>query len=166
MARTMRREPREITGRFVLICLLAFFGVVVVVNMVMARFAITTFGGVEVASSYKAGLAFAAEAAAARRRHERHWRLDVSIAAADGDRRVLTLAVADADGRPLSGLGGNARLVHPTDERRDVGMALSPLGGGRYRATGDAPAGQWELIVDLTQADERVFQSKNRVVLH
>ena len=38
-------RPREITGRTVLFALLAFFGVVVGVNVVMARFAVTTFAG-------------------------------------------------------------------------------------------------------------------------
>ncbi|MPZ59187.1 MAG: hypothetical protein GEU91_22410 [Rhizobiales bacterium] len=60
------RKPKELTGRAALFCFLGFFGVVIAVNAVMIRAATTTFGGVETASSYKAGLAFKQEIAAAR----------------------------------------------------------------------------------------------------
>ena len=54
----MSKQPREVTGRTVLIWLLSFFGLVFAVNGVMIKVAASTFGGVEVASSYKAGLKF------------------------------------------------------------------------------------------------------------
>ena len=53
------RPPREVTGRMVLVCLVAFFAVVAGVNAVMIRAAVSTFGGVETESAYQAGLAFA-----------------------------------------------------------------------------------------------------------
>jgi nitrogen fixation protein FixH len=59
--------PKEVTGRMVLLCLIGFFFVVVGINAVMVRVAVSTFGGVETDSSYKAGLAFAKEAQAAHR---------------------------------------------------------------------------------------------------
>ena len=59
------KHPREITGRMVFICLVAFFAVVIGVNFVLVRAAISTFGGLETESSYKAGLAFGSEIAAA-----------------------------------------------------------------------------------------------------
>ena len=62
---TIPRRPRELTGRAVLLILLAFFGVVIAVNLIMARYAVSTFAGVETESSYKAGLAFTAEHRAA-----------------------------------------------------------------------------------------------------
>ena len=38
---------RPLTGRIVLICLIAFFAVVSIANGIMIRAAVTTFGGVE-----------------------------------------------------------------------------------------------------------------------
>ena len=55
---------RPLTGRAVLAMLLGFFGLVIAVNLVMVRAAISTFGGVDTPSSYQAGLAFKAEEAA------------------------------------------------------------------------------------------------------
>ena len=51
-------RTRELTGKHVLFCLVGFFAVVFAVNAVMMRAATSTFGGVETASSYKAGLMF------------------------------------------------------------------------------------------------------------
>ena len=36
---------RPITGRFVLICLIAFFGMIIAVNVIMMRFALETLPG-------------------------------------------------------------------------------------------------------------------------
>ncbi|MEP9351695.1 FixH family protein [Xanthobacter sp. KR7-225] len=157
-------RPREITGRMVLFALLAFFGVVVGVNVVMARFAVSTFGGVETESSYKAGLAFKGELAAAAQQEARHWAVDVGLESSGADRIVLVRAT-DAAGRPLTGLVADGRLAHPTDSRRDVALDLEPLGGGRYRAEAEAGAGQWDLVIDFSQGGARVFRSKNRVQL-
>lgn len=159
-------RPREITGRFVLLCLLGFFATVVGVNIVMARFAVSTFGGVETASSYKAGLAFRGEERAAEAQARRHWDVSAHVQDLGGEGRLVTVTAKDAAGTALGGLSAAARLVHPTDARRDVAIALRDLGAGRYLAELDAPAGQWDLVIDLSQGEERLFRSKNRVQLH
>lgn len=64
---------RPITGRFVLITTIAFFAVVIGVNMVMMRLAITTLPGTEVDSAYSASLAYQGEIDAARQQNERDW---------------------------------------------------------------------------------------------
>ncbi|MBA4790556.1 MAG: FixH family protein [Rhizobiales bacterium] len=159
-------QPREITGRLVLVCLLSFFATIIAVNVVMARFAVTTFGGVETASSYKAGLAFKGEEQAAERQAERHWKVVAEFQDLGGEGRVLAVVVRDGAGNPLTGLSATARLAHPTDARRDVATELRDLGTGRYGVSLDAPAGQWDLVIDLSQGDERLFRSKNRMQLH
>lgn len=156
---------RPLTGRFVLVALLAFFGVVVGVNVVMARFAVSTFGGVETASSYKAGLAFRSEELAAGEQAGRHWRVEAVITESGGDARTFTITARDGEGRALTGLEADARLVHPTDARRDVDLAFDDLGGGTFRASTQAHAGSWDLVLDLSQGGTRLFRSKNRVQL-
>lgn len=162
-------DHRPLTGRAVLVMLLAFFGVVIGVNVIMARYAVTTFAGVETESSYKAGLAFAAEHQAAERQQARHWSVEVALLSAPvpaaGDGREVTIRVRDAEGRPLSALAADGRFAHPTDARRDVDLDLVPLGDGRYRARAAAGPGQWDLVIDFAQGGERLFRSKNRVQL-
>ena len=73
------RRSRELTGRTVLFCLVAFFAVVAGVNAVMMTAAMTTFGGVETNSSYQAGLLFAREEEAAEAQQMRHWRVNAIL---------------------------------------------------------------------------------------
>ena len=69
------RPPREVTGRMVLVGLVAFFAAVAGVNAVMIWAAVSTFGGVETESSYQAGLAFARETAAVAAQDALHWQV-------------------------------------------------------------------------------------------
>ena len=158
-------QPRPLTGRFVLISLLTFFGVIIGVNIIMARLAMSTFGGVETESSYKAGLAFRGEEQAAEQQAERHWRVEARIADLGGGGRSIIVTARDASGSPLTGLDADARLSHPTDARRDVPLVLTDLGGGMFRASIEAPAGAWDFVIDLSQGGARLFRSKNRVQL-
>ncbi|MEP9375131.1 FixH family protein [Aquabacter sp. CN5-332] len=160
------RPPGEITGRFVLLCILGFFGIVIAVNVVMARYAVSTFGGVETASAYKAGLAFRGEELAAGQQAERQWQVEAQVRDFGAGERIIALTALDARGRPLMGLEATARLAHPTDARRDASVVLIDLGAGRYSATIEAAPGQWDLVVDLSQGGERLFRSRNRVQLH
>jgi len=159
------RGQWQLTGRAVLAMLLGFFAVVIVVNVVMARFAVSTFGGLETESSYKAGLAFSGEERAAERQSARGWTVDVEIGDLGPAGRAVLAQARDKDGKPLSGLAATGRFAHPTDARKDVALVLEPAGDGRYRGRAEAPAGQWDLLIDFTQGGERVFRSKNRVQL-
>ena len=49
---------KEFTGRHMAAILVAGFGVVIAVNLMMARFAVSTFGGVVVENSYVASQEF------------------------------------------------------------------------------------------------------------
>ena len=55
--KTAPDTPKPLTGRKVLFLLVAFFGVVIAVNLVMMKLAIQTLPGTEVDSAYSASLA-------------------------------------------------------------------------------------------------------------
>jgi nitrogen fixation protein FixH len=155
---------RPLTGRFVLVCLIAFFAVISLVNGIMIRAAVTTFGGVETASSYQAGLAYTRESAAAQAQDALHWQVKASVQPAAAATRVEINAL-DAEGAPLSGLRASAVLSHPTDRRADRTVALNEEAPGRFRGTVERIVGQWDLVIELSRGAERMFRSRNRVVL-
>jgi nitrogen fixation protein FixH len=165
MARAERSVARGLTGRMVLLCLVFFFAVVFGVNAIMIRAATSTFGGMETASSYQAGLAFGREVAAAQRQDALHWsvtaRLDRTAPGAAG----LIVSAQDRDGRPVAGIEAQARLIHPADSRRDHDIALRGTGNGRFAGSVAAEAGQWDLEINLLRGDERMFRSLTRVRL-
>lgn len=163
--RTDSRKPREVTGFTVLLWLVAFFGVVFVVNGIMVKAATSTFGGVETASSYKAGQMFEQEVARAEKQDAQHWQVAGTLTRDKAGEAVLDITARDERGAPITGLSAEARLAHPADERLDHVIALARAGAGEFRGETAAAAGQWELIVDLYRGDDRVFRSRSKIVL-
>ncbi|MBB3773130.1 nitrogen fixation protein FixH [Angulomicrobium tetraedrale] len=158
--RVKERPGRPLTGRAVLLYIVAFFGVVFGVNFFMARMAMSTFGGVETDSSYQAGLTYTKENAAAAAQDSLRWKVDAHI-----EPGRLDIAARDADGRPLTGVTLSAALHHPTDRRFDVTLDPVSLAAGQWRATDQVVAGQWELVLEISRDGERLFRSTNRVVV-
>jgi nitrogen fixation protein FixH len=159
-----RRCTRPLTGRVVLACLIAFFAVIAIANGIMIRAAVTTFGGVETSSSYQAGLAFARESAAAHAQDELRWQVQARVQPIGG-RTSVDIDARDAAGRPLAGLQATARLSHPTDRRADQVVALSESASGHFRGMTAAIVGQWDVVIELSRDGERLFRSRNRVVV-
>ena len=158
-----RRRP--ITGRMVLVCLIAFFAVVFAANGILVGAALSTFSGLETSSSYQAGLAFGREMAAARAQDELHWRVTAHVSRAT-DATLVDIDARDASGRPLAGLTATAHLAHPNDRRADRDVTLSEGTAGQFRGTAGPMIGQWDVIIELARDGERLFRSRNRVVLH
>jgi len=158
-----RRRARELTGKTVLLYLLGFFGIVSAVNAVMIREAISTFGGLETESSYKAGLAFAREEAAALAQSERRWNVFARVEPSRDSNIRINVRATDSAGQPLSGYTTSIRLAHPTDARLDHHVELAASGPGLYRAELHADSGQWDLIIEMAKGDERLFRSRQRI---
>lgn len=158
---------RPITGRFVLTAVVSFFVVVISVNVVMMRLAITTLPGTEVDSAYSASLAYQKEIQAAHQQNRRDWKVDAHIEReSDGTARLSVDAKAQ-DGSPLVGLSVFGRLERPTDRRADLVLEMAEGGGGSYRGTAHGvAAGQWELVIEADRDGQRLFLSRNRVVLN
>jgi len=160
---TTGRAPRPITGRTVLIYFIAFFGIVFAMNFFMVRVAISSFSGVETESSYKAGLSFKNDVAAAHAQDARHWNVEASLQRGDATR--VTITARDAEARPLAGLTPEVRLAHPTDKRRDVAVEFVETTAGQFQSLTALPQGQWDLVIGFKRGDEFVFRSKSRITL-
>lgn len=158
---------RPITGRGVLIAILAFFSVVIGADLAMMRFAITTLPGTEVESAYSAGLTYQREIIAARQQNERNWQVRVHIDRQADGRAVLAIEARDRTGAPLAGMNFVARLERPVDRRADRAIDLSEVNRGTYRGSAeDVAAGQWDLVIEGDAEGHRMFLSKNRIVLN
>src|SRR6266568_2945702 len=160
-------SPRPLTGRKVLFMLVAFFGVVIAVNMTMMKLAILTLPGTEVDSAYSAGLAYEKEITAAHDQDARNWKVDAHVQRSGQGGATLQIEARDKNGQPMSGLKFQGRFERPTDRRADLPVTLAEVGIGIYR--GSAPAiapGQWDLVLEGVAAGQRMFLSKNRVLLN
>ena len=160
-------SPKPLTGAKVLFMLLAFFGVVIGVNMIMMRLAIQTLPGTDVDSAYSASLAYEGEIAAAHDQNARNWKVDAHIQRGPDGGATLQVEARDDCGKPMSGLKFQGRFERPTDRRADLPVALAETGIGVYR--GSAPViapGQWDLVLEGDAAGQRMFLSNNRVLLN
>jgi len=155
-----------LTGRMVLVCVLAFFGVVITVNVTMAVLAVRTLPGTEVDSSYQAGIGYNAEIAAAQRQDARHWRVAGHVERDPDGRTVVRVEARDDAGAPATGLAFSARLERPIDKGADRLVGLAEREAGTYGGeAADVAPGQWDLVLEAERAGDRVFLSRSRVVL-
>ena len=160
-------SPRPLTGRKVLFMLLAFFGVVIGVNLIMMRLAIQTLPGTEVDSAYSASLAYESQIAAAQDQNARNWKVDAHIGRDTGGGATLQVEARDKSGAPMSGLKFQGRFERPADRRADQRIALAEVGIGIYRGNAATVApGQWDLVLEGEIAGRRMFLSRNRVLLN
>lgn len=162
-------EPRkefQITGRFVLVCLIVFFAVVAGVNGVMMTMAIRTFSGVEARNGYDLSQAYNKEIARAREQAERHWQSSIVVVRDNGPVQI-SIGIKDAAGQPVSGLSFEAQLRHPTDRRLDKKVSLVELQPGHYSARQDqVSAGAWGISFTAQRDGERLYSADTRVTLN
>src|SRR5437763_6394282 len=138
-------SPRPLTGRKVLVMLLAFCGVVIGVNLIMMRLAIQTLPGTEVDSAYAASLAYESEIAAAHDQNARNWSVDAHIGRDSAGAATVEVQARDNNGAPMSGLKFQGRFERPADRRADQRVALAEVGIGIYRGSAAAGApGHWD----------------------
>ncbi len=158
---------KPLTGTKVFLMLVAFFGVVIGVNGIMMKLAIATLPGTDVDSPYAAGLTYDREISAAHDQAARKWQVNAHIERRADGGAALQVEARDAAGRPVTGLKFGGRLERPTDKRADLPVELAETGIGIYRgsATTVAP-GQWDLVIEGEARGERVFLSRNRVILN
>lgn len=165
MTKRAPRRQREITGRFVLFCVVGFFAVVFAVNAALVRFATSTFGGIEVASSYQAGLKFRDDIAQARRQDALHWSVDGKLDRQPSGNVELEISVDAPDRAQIAGVELDAGLAHPADNRRDRRIVMRQVSVGHFRGTLPVNAGQWELKLDLSNNGRHMFRSESRINL-
>ncbi|BAK68510.1 nitrogen fixation protein FixH [Sphingobium sp. SYK-6] len=143
------------TGRHMAAILVTFFGIVIAVNLTMARLASSTFGGKVVENSYVASQKFNGWLEKAREEEALGWTLD--LARTPGQRLDVTLheaASAMTDARIT------ALVRHPLGRAPERTMQFRHIGGGRYQSVGALPAGRWIIHV-RAQAHGREL---NRIV--
>jgi nitrogen fixation protein FixH len=154
-----RKREREFTGWHMLIVMVAFFGVIVAVNVTMAVLAGRTWTGLVVKNSYVASQHFNEGLAAARRQAARGW--SSSLGYADGQ---LAFSLVDRDGKPVVIDGLKVWLGRPAFEQQDRRADLVYVGEGRYRAKVDLGAGPWEVAV-TGGAGEQSYRSVSRLTV-
>jgi nitrogen fixation protein FixH len=147
------KPAREITGRHVLLMFLAFFGVIIGVNVMLAWRAIATFPGLEVANSYVASQSFDAERTA---QMALGWTLTPDYTAQDG---ILRLSFTNTQGQPVRVADLQAIVGRTTQSADDIRPVFTLQDGG-YVAQADLAPGIWMMAVSAHAADGTLFHQR------
>lgn len=125
------------TGRHMAAILVAFFAVILVVNLAMASYAIGTFGGVVVENSYVAGQQF------------NRWLDEAASAKALGWEAAARRGQGGRVEIDLTGPGDAAAVTvmarHPLGRLPDRELTFAAAGPGRFVANEPLPPGRWRL---------------------
>ena len=157
---------RPLTGRTVLLSLLAFFAVVIGVNGVMIALAVGTMPGLESEKPYQAGISYNAEIETARAQAARHWAVSSHVGRDATGRAAIKVEASDAAGAAVGGLTVTVRLMRPTNQRADRVLSLNERERGTYLGdTADVAPGAWDVEIEAGRGPERLFRSHSRITL-
>ncbi|MBN8502617.1 MAG: FixH family protein [Sphingomonadales bacterium] len=136
------------TGKHFTLIIVAFFAVVVGVNLFMARAASSTFGGVVVENSYVASQNFNRWLDEAKREKSLGWQAEVKRT---GDNRVSVLLA----GAPRDGVVLSAVARHPLGRAADKRLRFMRQADGRFLSDQPLPAGRWRMRFEVQAGDQR-----------
>lgn len=150
-------RPKEFTGKHMLGTMVAFFGVIITVNLVMARFAVTTWSGLVVPNTYVASQEFNGRAAQSRAIAALGYQADLG-SNADG----LSIAFTGSDGLPAVADSIFVQLRRPVGTDQDRELVLMRNADGVYRAAGALAEGEWIATVTATRGNETLYKRGHR----
>ncbi|MDV3256515.1 MAG: FixH family protein [Sphingomonas sp.] len=141
---------KRITGWHAAAALVAFFGVVIAVNLTMAVYATSTFGGVVVENSYVASQKYNGWLKAAERQRELGWTI---VPALDSGRRVMVH-------HDLGAVEASGFARHPLGREPDVPLTFAAVEGGLVSSE-QLPAGRWKvhLLVRRGGDEARIIET-------
>ncbi len=129
---------KPMSGRFVALCFVLFFGVIVVVNMFFLYMALSTQPGVVTKNAYEKGLDYNELLDKARSQPN----ITQKVSYIDG---VLRWVLSDEDGKALTNAAVIAKIIRPVQNGYDFDITLEHSGGGIYEVEMPLPLkGKWE----------------------
>lgn len=148
------------TGRHMLAIMVAFFGVIITVNVTMAVLANTTWSGFVVRNSYVAGLEFNRKAEEARKQDELGWASQVAVS--DG---TVIFSLSDAEGDSVYFNAGTATFRRPTTDTEDATVKLLPGPGGTLVAPVALRNGSWIIELNASARQDTPWHEMTRILL-
>jgi len=155
-----------LTGRHVLIAVLAFFGLVIAVNGVFIVLALQSWSGLSTDDAYRRGLTYNETLRQAEAQRALGWQARIDLAPLADGRARLSVVFTDRADAPVDGLVVTGQLRRPSREDADRAVALTSQGPGHYSADVGLPLrGQWDLLLRADSPDGKTFLLEDRLWL-
>lgn len=155
-----RQVSREFTGRHMLGIMLAFFGTIIAVNLVMATFATTSWTGLVVKNSYVASQQFNRKAQEGRAQAALGWESALTIS--DG---AIRYRLVDASGEVIEPEAVTVTFRRPAYDAEDWTLELKRATDGTFAAAETPRDGIWIVETDADIGKERPYRDVRRITI-
>ncbi|MFK7841884.1 MAG: FixH family protein [Sphingorhabdus sp.] len=143
---------KKFTGYHATMIIVAFFAVVVSVNLVMAQFALSTFSGTVVDNSYVASQKYNQWLEQARNQQAHGWTVSPAVRKTG----KASIVVTDIDSAALQGATLSAVVEHPVGRTDPFELDFVQTEAGDYVSVQPLPEGRWKLKIIITQEDKNM----------
>lgn len=150
----------KFTGKHMLAIILAFFGVVITVNLVMAVAASRSWTGLVVKNTYVASQQFNRKAEEGRAQAALGWKGKLAIA----DGRV-SYRLVDAGGALVPADGVVVTFRRPVSDAEDRTLTLERGADGTFSLAEPVRDGVWIVEVDADAGLEKPYRDVRRIVV-
>lgn len=158
----VREKPGFVfTGWHMLAVMVAFFGVIVSVNMLMAYYATSTWSGLVVKNTYVASQEFNGKAAGIRAMLATGIRGKLTV-----ENGEIAYRLTIGDEKPVEADAVTAHFKRPVGEHQDFVAALLPAGDGRYAANREVLPGDWIVEMIAMKDGETIMHEAIRISVH
>ncbi|WP_439501392.1 FixH family protein [Aminobacter ciceronei] len=153
-------QPRAFTGRHMLAIMVAFFGVIIAVNLLMATFARTSWTGLVVQNTYVASQQFNERVAEQRAQAALGWKGKLTIV--NGE---IHYSLTDAAGAPVAIDSVTASFRRPAYEAEDWQVSLQREADGTFSIATPLRDGIWIVSTEASVANREPYREARRIVV-
>lgn len=143
-----------------LMIMLAFFGVIIAVNLGMARLAGSSFGGLVVKNSYVASQEFNEKLEKSREQLALDWTPTFQVV-----KGTIRYRLTDKDGNTIAATAASVQFRHPSYEAADWSVDLKPADDGGFEAVQAARNGTWIVQIDSDVGRAAPYRDVRRIVI-
>lgn len=153
-------KSRGFTGWHMLSIMMAFFGTIISVNVLMAYYASSSWSGMLAKNTYVASQDFNIQAAEAREWARQGFRGEVKV-----DRSVIRYRL-EGPQDVISDVKTVIAVFHrPVGDAQDFRVDLQRSADGSYSAVHRATSGPWVIDLEAKSHDRTVFHQAERIVI-
>ena len=148
------------TGWHMTMIMVAFFGVVVAVNMTLAVLANSSWTGLVVENSYVESQKFNTYLAATRAQDELGWHSALSV-----ERGTVIWRLTDGSGAAVNAARATASFFRPVDEVDDFSVTLTRQSDGSYAAPASPAGGRWIVTLSADAGLDAPYKRTEHIVV-
>lgn len=148
---------RPFTGKHMIMVMVAFFGVIIGVNLLMAYYANSTWSGLVVPNSYVASQEFNKTVSDVKEQDARGWK--DKLAASAGQ---ITFRMNEANGVPVTLSSVKMVFRRPVTDTADMNIDLAVGPNSVWSASHALDDGVWIAEIDVTSPNNKPWRDTKR----